>query len=382
MQITTIEQLKKWRRHIHQNPELSLKEFETAKFIRDELSKLNISYEVAMDTGTIVFIDAGSKHSILLRADIDALPITEENNIDFKSKNNGVMHACGHDAHATMLLGAVNELNELIKDDKLSVNIVAVFQPSEESFGGANMLVKKYDFSKFNILGAYALHINPDYPEGNLITREGPIMASCNEFEVNIKGKSAHVGIREEGINALNAAVSVYQQIQSIPTYDLDSKHTNIIHTGLLNAGEVMNSVPSKSLMQGTIRTYNMNDLEISKKRMKEICNGVSISSRCDINLKFNDGYPPLLNSASLLNRVELATKNAGINFILKDEPYLLGEDFSFYDTIAPINYSFIGIRNEELGYTSGLHTPTLQMREEALVFGVDYFVQIALSYN
>ena len=382
MQNTTLKELKRWRRHLHLNPELSNQEYETAKYIRKELESMGLSYETPLPTATISKIKGKGDKYIILRADIDALPIDEKNDIDFKSNNKGIMHACGHDAHTTMLLGAVKDLIALSKEDKLNINVLAVFQPSEESFGGANLLIKEYDFDQYDIDSAYALHINPDFDEGILASRVGPIMASCNEFDVNIKGKSAHVGIRETGIDALNASVQIYNQFQAIATYDLDCKHTNIVHIGYMKVGEVMNSVPENSHMEGTIRTYNMSDKEIIKDKMKKICKGVSISTECMVDLVLREGYPAVLNSEKLIERAQSAARQSSANFVLMKEPYLLGEDFSFFSSLAPINYSFIGIRNEDLGYTSGLHTPTLMLREEALVYGVDYLVEIALSYE
>lgn len=381
MKYTNLEQLKAWRRHLHAHPELSLKEFETTKYIRNEITKLGLNYESPMETATIVKISGNGDKYIILRADIDALPITEKNDVDFCSNNAGIMHACGHDAHTTMLLGAVKELNELSKSGDLNINVMAIFQPAEESFGGANLLIDAYDFSKYDIKAAFALHINPDYEEGNIVSRVGHIMASCNEFVIDIKGKSAHVGIREEGINAMNAAVQVFNGVQSIPVLDLDSKHTNIVHMGVMNVGEVMNSVPENAHIEGTIRTYDSSDFQIIKERMEKICKGVSLTTDCEVNLLIREGYPAVSNDKNLIEKSIEAVNKAKANHILRNDPYLLGEDFSFFSKIAPLNYSFIGIRNENLGYTSGLHTPTLQLREEALIFGVDYLVEVAKGY-
>ena len=209
MKVTRLEDLIRWRRHLHKNPELSQKEYKTAAYIRAELDKMDLTYETCLNTGTIVYIDGGGQDTIILRADIDALPIREMNDVDFKSQNDGVMHACGHDAHASMLLGAAKEILELKRSGGLKVNILAVFQPSEESFGGANLLIKEYDFKKYNIKASYALHVNPDFEEGKIVTRPGPIMASCNEFTIDVKGRTAHVGLRENGLNALNACVNI-----------------------------------------------------------------------------------------------------------------------------------------------------------------------------
>lgn len=381
MKYTTLEQLKTWRRYLHENAELSLKEYKTTEYIREQLSSMGLEYETPMDTATIVTFDAGAKESILLRADIDALPIHEDNQCDFVSKTVGVMHACGHDGHASMLLSAVNEINEMHKNGELKINVVAVFQPSEESFGGANVLVKKYDFKKHNVIACFALHVNPDFEEGSIVVKDGPVMASCNEFAVNVTGRSAHVGKREEGINALNACVQIYQQFQMIPTYNLDSKHTNIVHVGQMNVGEVMNAVPTHGFMEGTIRTYDMGDLEITKERMRSITKGVALSSGCEVELILRDGYPTTVNDTSLMDAARKAVRSSGAKLVELKEPYLFGEDFTFFSEVAPINYSFVGIRNEELGYTSGLHTPTLQLREEALVFGVDYLIACVKEY-
>lgn len=380
MNITTLEDIKRWRHHIHSRPELSMQEFETAKYIRSELDKMGLEYETPIRTATLAYLKGKTDKTIMLRADIDALPIMEENDIEYKSLNPGVMHACGHDAHTAMLLGATKELVKMQNDGTLVNNVLIVFQPSEEANSGASQLIKNFDFASYNITAAYALHVNPDYDEGSIISRSGPIMASCNEYHIDFHGKSAHVGLREEGINALNAAVQVYQQLSTIPTYDLDSKHTNIIHIGKMDVGEVMNAVPSFGHIQGTIRTYDIKDRELIKTRIKDICKGVAISSRCKIEPWFNEAHPPVMNVQKLIPYSEKAAMKSGAKFILKEYPYLLGEDFSFYADIAPINFSFVGIKNEDLRYTSGLHTPTIMMRDEALIFGVDYFVNVANS--
>lgn len=378
MHYTTLEQLKTWRRHLHQYPELSLQEFETARYIRQQLDAMNLPYITAMNTATIVILNGKRKESLLFRADIDALPIHEQNDIPFRSKHDSVMHACGHDGHITMLLGALNELRYLQQSDELDYSIVAVFQPSEESNGGANLLVDAYNFNQHHIQAAFALHVNPDYHEGQFISRIGELMASCNEFKITITGQSAHVGLRHRGINAMHAATQIFQQCQSLPSYTLNDQHVNIVHIGVLRAGEAMNIVPENALLEGTIRTYDMNDLATIKQKIEDICQGIAIATGCTVDLHFEMGYPAIINNAELMPLVKEAAITTQATFAYQKDPYLLGEDFSFFQQIAPINYSFIGIRNELLGYTNNLHTPTLQLREEALAYGVDYFVALA----
>lgn len=376
-----LEDIKKWRRHLHQFPELSLQEYETTRYIREQLNDLGLTFFTPMDTATIVELKGNTNDYLLFRADIDALPIQEEVAVAFKSKHNNIMHACGHDGHTAMLLATLRQL-KLLQDKKaLHYSILAVFQPAEESFGGANLLIKAFDFSPYAIKGAYALHVSPEYDEGTFITRSKEFMASCNEFTINITGSAAHVGVRHEGVNALNAATLVYQQLQALPTYDLNDLHTNIIHVGLLEAGNAVNIVPQHATLKGTIRTYHQDDFKRIQKRMMEICYGLSFTTNCKIDLNFAVGYPAVINDSTLITTVEQAAIHANAQFILREEPYLLGEDFSFFNQIAPINFTFIGIKNEQLGYISGLHTPTLQFREEALVYGVQYFINLAKGF-
>lgn len=382
MRYTSLEQIKTWRRYFHKYPEISLKEFNTSRYIRTQLLEMGIEFEEPMETATIAKIEGKGNKYILLRADIDALPIKEENKIYYASDNIGIMHACGHDAHITMLLATINEVHNMSKNDELNINVIAVFQPSEESFGGANILIDKYDFSKYDIIASYSLHVNPDYNEGDIATKSGNIMANCNEFEVKVKGKSAHVAKKNCGIDSLNAIIQVYQQFANIVVYNIDNNNNCIVHTGTLTSGEVMNSVPEYSKMEGTIRTYNSKDFVIIKEKMESICRGVSVSTDCEIQLEVREGAPAVVNSEELIYSVEKAANKSNANFIMIKEPYLLGEDFSFFSRISPINYTFVGIRNEKLGYTSGLHTPTLMMREEALIYGIDFFVEIVKGYG
>lgn len=377
MKVATIDDLRRWRRYLHQYPELSLEEVGTADYIRQELKKMNIEYECPLPTATLVYLEGNTKEGILLRADIDALPIEEETGLDYASSISGKMHACGHDGHTATLLACLKELKALQMQGKLVKSVVAVFQPAEETHGGGNLLVQAVDWIKYTIQGAYALHVNPDYPVGMLVSREGELMASCTEFTIEVQGVAAHVGVRERGKNALNAACLIYQQLLTLPTFDLDAKHTNIIHIGQMQAGTAVNIVPDVAVLRGTIRTYDIEDLGLIKSRMESICEGINKTTGCSATLYFAEGYPPVINDKSLMIGVENAAQSAGAQFYLQEDPYLLGEDFSFYKDIAPINFTFIGIRNEAKGYTAGLHTPRLSFDEEALIYGVDYFTAL-----
>lgn len=384
MKIVTEENLKTWRRHLHQNPEVSLKEYETKEYITGILDSYDIKYEEALETGVVVILEASEKtnDTILFRADIDALPITEENNIEFKSKNDGVMHACGHDGHTTMLLGAVVEAADYYKNNKTTVNSIYVFQPAEETFGGGNLLINDFDFSEYNILASYALHMNPDYPEGYIISKPHEIMASANEYRTYIKGRAAHVGLKNTGIDALNVATMFFQEMLKLNALHTKARNTNIIHIGKMYGGDAMNVVAENAYLEGTIRTYSMTDLAQIKKAILDTKKGLEYLSGAEIRVDFAEGYPAVINDKEPYEIIKKVVEEKGIDYIELEEAYLYGEDFSFFSRLSPINYSFLGLRNEEKNYISGLHTPTFNFDEKILKIGVKYYQGILEYYN
>ena len=254
MKVITEENLTSWRRHLHQNPELSLEEHKTKEFIASVLKEYGIEYQETLETGLVVIFKASveTKDTIIFRADIDALPITEENDVDFKSNNDGVMHACGHDGHTTMLLGSVIEAADYYKNNDTKVNSIFVFQPAEETFGGGNLLINDFDFSLYNILASYALHMNPDYPEGHIISKPKEIMASANEYRIYIKGRAAHVGLKNTGIDALNVATMFFQEMLKLNALHTKARNTNIIHIGKMYGGDAMNVVAENAYLEHT----------------------------------------------------------------------------------------------------------------------------------
>lgn len=384
MKVVTEENLTKWRRHLHQNPELSLKEYETKEYIKSILDSYSIAYKETLETGLVVILEASekTKDTILFRADIDALPILEENDVEFKSKNDGVMHACGHDGHTTMLLGAVVEAREYYKQNQTKVNSIYVFQPAEETFGGGNLLINDFDFSEYNILASYALHMNPDYPEGHIISKPNEIMASANEYRTYIKGRAAHVGLKNTGIDALNVATMFFQEMLKLNALHTKARNTNIIHIGKMYGGDAMNVVAENAYLEGTIRTYSMDDLAQIKKAILDTKKGLEYLSGADIRIDFAEGYPAVINDKEPYEVIKKVVADKNIDYIELEEAYLYGEDFSFFSRLSSINYSFLGLRNEEKNYTSGLHTPTFNFDEKILKVGVKYYTGILEYYN
>ena len=384
MKVITEENLTSWRRHLHQNPELSLEEHKTKEFIASILKEYGIEYQETLETGLVVIFKASvdTKDTILFRADIDALPISEENDVDFKSKNDGVMHACGHDGHTTMLLGSVIEAADYYKNNTTKVNSIFVFQPAEETFGGGNLLINDFDFSPYNILASYALHMNPDYPEGHIVSKPKEIMASANEYRIYIKGRAAHVGLKNTGIDALNVATMFFQEMLKLNALHTKARNTNIIHIGKMYGGDAMNVVAENAYLEGTIRTYSMEDLETIKAAIENTRVGLEHLTGASIRVDFAEGYPAVINDKAPYQVIRGVIEKENIDYIELEEAYLYGEDFSFFSRLSPINYSFLGLRNEEKNYVSGLHTPTFNFDEKILKVGVQYYLGVLKYYN
>lgn len=365
------------RQALHLIPELSFHEYKTTAYIRNTLNQLNIDYLTPLETATIVYLKGNSGKTIGFRADIDALPIEEETSSPFTSTHAGAMHACGHDGHTSILLTFAELCKTQQDQGLLKHNVLLIFQPSEESNAGANALIKAFPFSDYNLEAIFALHLGPDTDEGVIMTKEGPLMASATEYRINIKGRSAHVAEKETGANALGSLSHIANQIAQIQQYHLNGLNQNVIHIGKMTAGEAINTVASTGYLEGTIRTYDPKDLEIIKQKIEAVIKSSDLIFKTYTTLTVAEGYPPVINTSSLLELVEKSVESAGLRFKVKEHPYLYGEDFSFYDTVAKTNFAFLGIRNEELGYTSGLHTSTFNFDEKVLINGVTYFQEI-----
>ncbi|WP_208560199.1 M20 metallopeptidase family protein [Marinilactibacillus kalidii] len=365
------------RRALHLIPELSFQEYKTTAYIRSQLEALSIDYMTPLETATIVYFEGQSNKTVGYRADIDALPIVEETGVSFESTHPLAMHACGHDGHAAILLTFAEWCKSQADQQLLPHNVLLIFQPSEESNAGAHALIKSFPFKDYALEGIFGVHLGPDTDEGVLLTKEGPLTASATEYRIRIKGRSAHVAEKETGANALGALSNMVNQIAQIQQYHLTGLNQNVIHIGKMDAGEAINTVASNGYLEGTIRTYSPNDLEIIKAQLQKILESNDQIYGTTSTLSIAEGYPPVINPASLLETVEKSAGAAGLRLNIKGKPYLFGEDFSFYANVAETNFAFLGIKNDGKGFTSGLHTATFNFDESALVYGVRYFQEI-----
>ncbi|MGW7906536.1 M20 metallopeptidase family protein [Staphylococcus pseudoxylosus] len=370
------------RRYLHQHPELSLHEYKTTEYIANFLEELGVVYQRPLDTGIIAYLPGNGEHTIAYRADIDALPIFEENDIDFKSKTDNVMHACGHDGHTTALMLFVKRCKAIADRGELPQNIVFIFQPAEETGGGANQLIRAGAFSDYPIEAVFGVHVMPFENEGRVVIRDEEITASATEYRFYLNGLSSHVADKEQGYSCGEALQHVLGQVGQIQQYHLNGLKRNIVHMGHFEAGEAINTVPSHGYLEGTIRTYDINDLEIVKQQMTKIAESVKLLFNVDCEVKFEEGYPPTYNDRNLRKHVETGLRNAKFEVIDKPTPYLFGEDFSFYSQLAPSYFVFVGVRDESKGFVTGLHTSHLNFNEHMLIRIADYYEQILNVYS
>lgn len=374
-----IETATRHRRQLHQIPELTFQEFKTTAYIRQELDRLAIPYLAPLETATLVFFEGkdSSKETIGFRADIDGLPIQEETDSPHISVHPGVMHACGHDGHASMLLTFAGWLKEEQSAGRLDKNVLLIFQPSEESNAGADALINAFPFKDYHLSGIYGLHMGPDVPEGILATRPGFIMASATEYRIKVNGRSAHVAQKNQGSSALGAVAQMATQLSQVQHFFLNGLHQNILHIGNMRAGEAINTVASEGYIEGTIRTYEPDDLDHIKKQMERIIKGTDALFGTQSELTVAKGYPAVYNDESLMETVEESCERSGLSLELLREPYLFGEDFSFYSAVASTHFAFLGARNEEKGYVHGLHTPEFDFDERILEKGIRFYQSI-----
>lgn len=382
IEMTELEFVTMHRRHLHAHPELSLHEFETTQHIATFLDELGVSYQRPLETGIIAYLPGNGEHTIAYRADIDALPIFEENDVPYRSKVDNVMHACGHDGHTTALMLFVKRCKTMADQGRLPQNVVFIFQPAEESGGGANRLIKAEAFKKYPIEAIFGIHVMPFEDEGTVVIRDEEITASATEYRFYLNGLSSHVANKEQGKSCGEGLQHVLTQVGQIQQFHLNGLKRNIVHMGHFEAGEAINTVPSHGYLEGTIRTYDSRDLEIVKSQMQKIADSVQLLFDVKCEVKFEEGYPPTYNAPELRSIVETGLSQADFKVIEKPTPYLFGEDFSFYSQIAPSYFVFIGTRDENKGYVTGLHTSTLNFNEAMLIRVADYYEQLLNHYE
>ena len=370
------------RRQIHQFPGLSFEEYETANFIHGLLTSWNIEHEFVTETGIVAIIKGKNpeKKTIALRADIDALPIQEKNECSYRSSNTGVMHACGHDAHAAMLLGAANILNQL--KDEFEGTIKLIFQPGEEKLpGGASIMIEKGVLKDVDVI--IAQHVYPDLPCGEVGFYAGDYMASCDEINITIKGKGGHAAKIKERSNTTVAAAKLLCAISELSSEFNNEERKNpiIIAFGSFIAEGTYNVIPNEVSLKGTMRTFNEEERKSIKNKIKELSREVSRQFDVEADVFIEEGYPVLINNVGLTESLRNSAKGFLGDNNVKEIPQLMtAEDFAWYSHKTKACMYRIGTSNAEKGIVSKQHTPTFDIDEDALEIGMGLMAWLVLN--
>lgn len=361
------------RHHLHSHPELSYKEFETSKFIQQKLTEFNIPFEIKATTGVVGLIKGKNpdKRIIALRADMDALPITEENNVTYKSVNNGIMHACGHDVHTSCLLGAAKILNEL--KDKWEGTVKLIFQPGEEKNpGGASLLINEGVLKDPAPQGIFALHVHPSIETGRLSFRSGMVMASADEIYITVKGKGGHAASPQTTIDPILIASHLIISLQQIVSRNNSPFNPSVLSITAINGGFTTNVIPSEVKLMGTFRAMNeewrFKAHELIIKQATELVHSMG----GEIDIKIDVGYSFVLNNPKLNETAKkIGEEFVGKNNVEETELRMGAEDFAYYTHLIPGCFFRLGTGNKAKGITIGVHTPTFNIDESAIEIGI-----------
>lgn len=371
------------RRHLHANPELSFNEFETANFIETELKKLGIEhFERKAETGITFMLEGGEDNGkvIALRADIDALPIVEANNVPYKSKNEGVMHACGHDVHTSSLLGAIMILNEI--KDQFKGKIKMIFQPGEEKLpGGASLLIKEGVLENPKPSRILGQHVMPFIDSGKVGFRKGMYMASADEIYFTVKGKGGHAAMPENIIDPVLITSHIIVALQQIVSRRSSPKIPSVLSFGDVHANGATNVIPDEVKVKGTFRTYDETWRTQAHEIMTEMAEGIAKSMGAECDFDVQKGYPHLKNHPEYTQfNMDKAKEYLGEENVEEIDLWLAGEDFAFYSHHVDACFYRLGTRNESKGIVSGVHTPTFDIDEDALKVGMGLMSWLAVS--
>lgn len=368
-----VEELRQIRRDLHKIPELGLKEYKTSAYIREKLTSFGITeLETWLETGVVAVIRGkGKKEAVAFRADMDALPVTEQTGCDFTSEHVGCMHACGHDGHVTVLLGFAKYLQE--HKDELENDVVLIFQPAEEGPGGAQLLVDAGLFEKHPVRCIIGCHIFPQVPQGKVACRKGAMMARNGEVDVHIYGESAHGAQPQLGHDAVLAAGAVITGLHTILSRNVSPLDSGVLTFGAIHGGEACNIIAKEVKLEGTMRAFSDEAYETMTKRVQEVASGIAAGYGCKGEAVFRHMYRVVDNDPKL---VELLQEVAGDNYE-ETPPYMLAEDFSLYLQKVPGMFFFLGSGNAEKGYTHSLHSAQFQFDEEILALGVETYAKL-----
>jgi amidohydrolase len=375
------------RRDIHTHPELCFQEVRTADVVANKLAEWGIPVHRGMGTTGVVGIvhgrDGGAcGRAIGLRADMDALPMQEHNTFAHASQHDGKMHACGHDGHTAMLLGAAQHFAQHRNFDG---TVYLIFQPAEEGGGGAREMIKDGLFEQFPVESVFGMHNWPGMAVGTFAASAGPVMASSNEFHITIRGKGAHAALPHNGIDPVPVACQMVMAFQTIITRNKKPVDAGVISVTMIHTGEATNVVPDSCVIQGTVRTFTFEVLDMIERRMREVAEHTSAAFGATVEFKFKRNYPPTINhAAETAFAREVMADIVGADRVLDQEPTMGAEDFAYMLQARPGCYAFIANgdgAHREMGHGGGpcmLHNPSYDFNDDLIPLGATYWVQLA----
>jgi amidohydrolase len=377
-------QIRTIRRDIHAHPELCFEEQRTSDVIARSLTDWGIPIHRGLGkTGVVGIVKNGSSpRAVGLRADIDALPITERNSFAHASRHAGKMHACGHDGHTAMLLAAAKHL---ARHRQFDGTVYLIFQPAEEGGGGAREMIRDGLFEQFPMEAVFGAHNWPGLKAGQFAVRSGPVFASSNEFRITIRGKGAHAAMPHLGIDPVPVACQMVQAFQTIITRNKRPIDTGVISVTMIHAGEATNVVPESCVLEGTVRTFTTEVLDLIERRMKTVAEATAAAFECSCDFEFMRNYPPTINHPAESDFVQqVAADVVGAANVLEFEPTMGAEDFSYFLQHKPGCYFLIGNgdgAHREGGHGLGpcmLHNPSYDFNDDLIPLGATMWVRLA----
>ncbi len=370
-------QLTAWRRHLHQFPELSFQEHQTQAYLLKELEAMGLQPRPIAGTGIVVDLGEGIR-GVAIRADIDALPLTEESDTPFRSKSPGVMHACGHDGHTAILLGVARLLSE---QTALPGRIRLMFQPAEEKFpGGAKPLIAEGVLDGIDrVLG---LHLASDMDTGQIGIRAGAVTANADAFTIQIEGRGGHGSQPETAVDPIVAAADLVTSLQTIVSRNVSPRHAAVVTVGTIHGGSNFNIIAPRVEITGTVRTFRAEDRERVRERLEVLVNRIAEAHECQGTLQYVSGYPSVMNTAKETEVAERVIQRIlGAGAIQHPAPLMAGEDFAYYLERLPGSFLTLGCRNPAVGAIYPHHHPQFTLDEAALPIGVAVLAETALAY-
>jgi amidohydrolase len=370
------------RHHLHAHPELSFKEFETSAYIAQQLEYWNISYKKIAGTGIEALIEGNdpSYKTLAIRADMDALPITEENNIDYRSQNVGVMHACGHDVHTTCLLGAAKILKDNQQQFKGTIKLI--FQPGEErNPGGASIMIKEGVLKDPEPEGIIALHVHPGLPVGKLSFRKGLIMASADEIYITIKGKGGHAAAPHQTADTILIASNIIVSLQQIVSRNNNPFTPSVLSICSFQGGNTTNVIPAEVKLMGTFRTMDEGWRYKAHQLIEREVQHIAVAMGAEADVHIDVGYPAVYNNEQLTEKATLLAKEfVGDDNVEETELRMGAEDFGFYAQQLPACFFRLGVRNENEGIVHNVHTSRFNIDETAFQFGAGIMAWLGMN--